>query len=99
MPSYNLAIVGFGNVGRSFLRLLIAKEAELRRKYDIRWRLTGVATRRVGWFADADGFNPIALLNGYWPGRAANSTQPKDVREWMERGKANVCFEVTSVGA
>ncbi len=59
MPSYNLAIVGFGNVGRAFLRLLIAKETELRRKYDIRWRLTGVATRRVGWFADADGFNPM----------------------------------------
>jgi len=90
MPSYNLAIVGFGNVGRALLRLLIAKEAELRRKYDIRWRLTGVATRRVGWFADADGFNPIALLNGHWPTRAANSTQPKDVREWLERAKADV---------
>src|SRR5438105_4151414 len=62
MPSYNLAIVGFGNVGRAFLRLMIAKETELRRKYDIRWRLTGVATRRVGWFADADGCNPFALL-------------------------------------
>ena len=55
------------------MRLLIAKETELRRKYDIRWRLTGVATRRVGWFADADGFNPIALLNGYWPARTANA--------------------------
>src|SRR5256885_5485257 len=84
MPSYNLAIVGFGNVGRALLRLLIAKEAELRRKYDIHWRLTGVATRRVGWFADPDGFNPIALLNGYWPARAANSTQPKDVRRSEE---------------
>ncbi len=99
MPSYNLAIVGFGNVGRALLRLLIAKEAELRRKYDIRWRLTGVATRRVGWFADADGFNPIALLNGHWPSRAANSTQPKDVREWLERAKADVFFEASSLEA
>ena len=99
MPSYNLAIVGFGNVGRAFLRLLIAKEAELRRKYDIRWRLTGVATRRVGWFADPDGFNPIALLNGHWPTRAANSTQPKDVREWLERAKADVFFEASSLEA
>ena len=99
MPSYNLAIVGFGNVGRALLRLLIAKEAELRRKYDIRWRLTGVATRRVGWFADADGFNPIALLNGHWPARAANLTQPKDVREWLERAKADVFFEASSLEA
>ena len=99
MPSYNLAIVGFGNVGRAFLRLLIAKEAELRRKYDIRWRLTGVATRRVGWFADADGFNPIALLNGHGPARAANAAQPKDVREWLERAKADVFFEASSLEA
>src|SRR5260370_42254777 len=99
MPSYNLAIGGFGNVGRALLRLLIAKETELRRKYDIRWRLTGVATRRVGWFADADGFNPIALLNGHWPARAANSTQPKDVREWLGRGNANAFFRARSLEA
>lgn len=99
MPSYNLAIVGFGHVGRAFLRLLIAKETELRRKYDIRWRLTGVATRRVGWFADADGFNPIALLNGYWPARTTNAAPPRDVREWLERAKADVFFEASSLEA
>jgi len=97
MPSYNLAIVGFGNVGRALLRLLIAKETELRRKYDIRWRLTGVATRRVGWFADADGFNPIALLNGHWPAPAAAA--PRNVREWLERAKADVFFEASSLEA
>ena len=99
MPSYNLAIIGFGNVGRAFLRLLIAKEIELRRTYDIRWRLTGVATRRVGWFADPDGFNPIALLNGHWPARVANVSAPRDVREWLERAKADVFFEASSLEA
>ncbi len=44
MPSYNLSIVGMGNVARALLRLLISKESDLRRRYDIRWRLTGVAT-------------------------------------------------------
>src|SRR5437667_11324987 len=97
MPSYNLAIVGFGNVGRAFLRLLIAKETELRRKYDIHWRLTGVATRRVGWFADPDGFNPIALLNGHWPLRPANLAEPKDVRGWLERAKAGVFLQASSL--
>ena len=96
MPSYNLAIVGFGHVGRAFLRLLIAKETELRRKYDIRWRLTGVATRRVGWFANPDGFNPIALLNGHWPSHAS-AAQPRNVREWLERAKADVFFEASSL--
>ena len=97
MPSYNLAIVGFGNVGRALLRLLIAKEIELRRKYDIRWRLTGVASRRFGWFADADGFNPIALLNGHLPAQAGNIGQSKNVREWLERAKADVLFETSSL--
>jgi homoserine dehydrogenase len=96
MPSYNLAMVGFGHVGRAFLRLLILKETELRRKYDIRWRLTGVATRRVGWFADADGFNPIALLNGHWPAHGS-VPQPRNVREWLERAKADVFFEASSL--
>ena len=65
MPSYNLAIVGMGNVARALLRLLISKETDLRRRYDIRWRLTGVATRRTGWIADPDGLNPLAALHGH----------------------------------
>src|SRR5215470_14331523 len=97
MPSYNLAIVGFGNVGRALLRLLIAKEIELRRKYDIRWRLTGVASRRFGWFADGDGFNPIALLNGHLPTQTGHVAQSKSVREWLERAKADVLFEASSL--
>src|SRR5260370_7191401 len=67
IPSYNLAIVGFGNVGREFLRLLVAKETELRRRYDVRWRLTGVATRRAGWVADPDGLTPLPIFNGPCP--------------------------------
>ncbi len=30
MTHYNLALIGFGNVGRSFARLLLRKEAELK---------------------------------------------------------------------
>jgi homoserine dehydrogenase len=99
VPSYNLAVVGFGNVGKALLRMLVAKEIELRRKYDIRWRLTGVASRRVGWFADPDGFNPIALLNGHWPAQTGNLPQPRNVREWLERAKADVLFETSSLDA
>ena len=65
IPAYNLTLIGFGNVGRAFLRLLIAKESELRRRYDVHWRLTGVASRRVGWVADPDGLNPLAVLNSH----------------------------------
>jgi homoserine dehydrogenase len=95
--------VGFGNVGRAFLRLLISKETELRRRYDVRWRLTGVATRRSGWLADPDGLNPLAILNGHWPTQQAASqlanTAPRNVREWVERARADVVFEASSLNA
>src|ERR1700730_16537023 len=108
MPSYNLAIVGFGNVGRSFLRLLISKETELRRRYDVRWRLTGVATRRAGWIADPDGLNPLSVLNNHWPAphqphaqnpQAHAQPGPRNVREWLERSRADVFFEASSLNA
>jgi homoserine dehydrogenase len=88
--------VGFGHVGRALLRQLISKETELRRKYDLRWRLTGIASRRIGWIADHDGLNPLAILNGHFPGMAQ---PPRSVREWLERSKADVLFEVSSLNA
>lgn len=98
MPAYNLALVGFGNVGRALLRLLIAKESELHRHYDVRWRLTGVATRRVGWVAEPDGLNPLAVLSGHWPAKHLH-TPPQNVREWIERSRADVVFEASSLNA
>jgi homoserine dehydrogenase len=88
--------MGFGNVGRALLRLLISKETELRRKYDVRWRLTGVASRRIGWVANPDGLKPIAVLGGFFPG-APNTS--RNVREWLEQGKVDVLFEATSLVA
>ena len=46
MPHYNLALLGFGNVGRALARLLRRKEAELRSRYDITFSVTGIATGR-----------------------------------------------------
>lgn len=88
--------MGFGHVGRALLRQLISKESELRRKYDVRWRLTGIASRRIGWIAEPDGLNPIAALNNHFP----NHAQPAHtVREWLEHAKADVLFEATSLNA
>jgi homoserine dehydrogenase len=98
-------------VGRAFLRLLISKETELRRRYDIRWRLAGVATRRNGWVADPEGLNPIAILNGHFPPQysphspprtqqnPAHAAPPQNFREWLERCRADVLFEASSLDA
>jgi homoserine dehydrogenase len=69
----------------------------LRRRYDVRWRLTGVATRRAGWIAHADGLNPLAILNGHWPAPNPQEQPPHNVREWLERARADVLFEASSL--
>ncbi len=84
-------------MGKAFLRLLIAKESELRRRYDVRWRLTGVATRRAGWVAGPDGLSPLAILDGRWP--APPSHACRDVREWLEKSRADVLFEASALDA
>jgi homoserine dehydrogenase len=78
--------------------LLIAKETEMRRRYDVRWRLTGIATRRAGWVADPDGLNPIALLNGHWPApRTSSLPASQNVAEWLDQSRADVFFETSSL--
>jgi homoserine dehydrogenase len=69
----------------------------MRRRYDVRWRLTGVATRRTGWVADPDGLNPIALLNGRWPERRGAAPAPQNIAEWLEQSRVDVFFETSSL--
>lgn len=66
------------------------------RRYDVRWRLTGVATRRNGWLADPDGLNPLSILAGRWPTHQPDSA-PRNIREWLERARADVFFEASSL--
>ena len=51
MKIYNLCIIGFGNIGRALVALLLEKREDLRAQYGVDWRVTGVATRRFGWIA------------------------------------------------
>jgi homoserine dehydrogenase len=60
---YNLCFLGFGNVNRTLVRLLQDRAQELRERYGISWRITGVASRRLGWIADAGGLEPASLLD------------------------------------
>lgn len=66
------------------------------RRYDVRWRLTGVATRRNGWIADPNGLNPLSILTGHWPALPA-APAPRNVCEWLQRSHADVFFEASSL--
>jgi len=60
--TYNLCFLGFGNVNRTLVRLLEDRAQELRERYGITFRITGIASRRLGWIADAEGLDSASLL-------------------------------------
>jgi len=57
-----------------------------------------VATRRAGWVAHPDGLNPIAVLTAHFPAHWLGAS-PKNVREWLERARADILFEASSLDA
>lgn len=66
----------------------------LRDGYGIAWRLTGVASRRIGWVANAAGLDPVELLQNRHT-QAAH--RPQNVREWIAASQADVLFEASSL--
>ncbi len=67
MNHSRLALLGFGNVGRALARLLLCKESELREKYDLTFRVTGISTGKHGAAIDPDGLDleqALALVEG-----------------------------------
>ncbi len=79
------------------LRLLQKKDRELHER-GIAWRISGVATRRTSWVADANGLDAEALLRDESPAQPrAGVPGPHDVREWLRLAKADVLFEATSL--
>jgi homoserine dehydrogenase len=93
MKEYRLCFLGFGNVGRALARLLVAKSTELREKHKINWKITGVATRRLGWRSRFDGFDVNALLAGSDEGY---QVEP-DIGAWLQASAPDVLFETTSL--
>ena len=95
--TYNLCLLGFGNVNRALVRLLTKKDPQLR-ELGIAWRITGVATRRMGWIADSEGLDVDAILRESFSGPSrAGAPAPHDVRGWLHLAKADVLFEASSL--
>jgi homoserine dehydrogenase len=96
---YKLAILGFGIVGREFARLLQRKSDELARDYGLTWRVTGLATRRLGMACDPAGLDLEAALSAAQAGQrleALHSGPPLgDAFDFIARCGADVLFETT----
>lgn len=93
MKTYNLCLLGFGNVGRALARLLVSKSDAMRAGFGVEWRITGVASRRLGWAVAPAGFDAEKLLAGEVESQVAPA--PQDVRAWLKAAGADVMFETT----
>ena len=62
IPIHNLCFLGFGNVNRTLVQLLNDRTEELRVRHNISFRITGIASRRLGWIAEPNGFDSTSLL-------------------------------------
>lgn len=101
MTHSNLVLIGFGNVGRSFARLLLRKEAELKERYAITFAITAIATGRHGAALDLNGLDIQRALKVVEAGQPLNvlSAQPApaEMLELIRTCEAEVLFENTPV--
>jgi homoserine dehydrogenase len=75
--TFDLILVGFGNVGRRFARLLDELRAPLLRDYEIDTRIVGITTRAHGNAFNPLGLDALALANAVEAGgRVGSSARP-----------------------
>lgn len=101
MAHYKLALLGFGNVGQALASLLIKKEGEIKSRYGITFKITGIASGHHGAAVDVHGLdlNQALLLmerSGSLDELSANPP-PVDASEFIRSSEADVLFENTPV--
>ncbi len=97
---YKLALLGFGNVGQAFARLLQDKQARLEKEYDLTWQVTGIATASHGIALDPQGINVGRALELVESGGNLGilSTNPvSDSETFTRECDADVLFETIPV--
>lgn len=102
MPHYNLAFLGFGNVGRALARLLLRKQDELKTRYDLTFAITGIATGRHGVAIDPDSLDLERALEIVESGGNLSSIHNQKYKttnnlDFIHHSSAQALFENTPV--
>jgi homoserine dehydrogenase len=100
MPYYKLALLGFGNVGCAFARLLQRKKAEFQSRYDITFSVTGIATAHHGSAIDLAGLDYIKAVELVEAGGSLeilSKTPVQGYPQFLRSCGADVLFENTPV--
>jgi homoserine dehydrogenase len=93
----NVAMLGFGNVGRALAELLIAKSDVLRRDYDLNVRVVGISTGRHGHVIDRMGLNLRTALDAVRHGSPLSGLHQgrpiEDSARFLSEVPADLVFE------
>jgi homoserine dehydrogenase len=97
---YNLAFIGFGNVARALVRLLLRKQDLLKSEYDVTFSFTGIATGRHGFAVNSNGLDIQEALGLVESGKSVDPLSTSDVQDSLaviQHSQANVMFENSPV--
>lgn len=97
---YNLCLIGFGNVARSFVRLLECKHGLLREKYGLMYSITGIATGSHGFAVNPKGLDIRQALEKVERGESIDSISNSPISDSLsviEASRANILFENSPV--
>jgi homoserine dehydrogenase len=106
MKHYDLALLGFGNVGQALARLLERKQEDIKKGYDLTYAITAIATSRHGAAINPHGLDIQRALELVKSGRSLSelSSRPAPAeaqrhswREFIRQCGADVLFENTPV--
>lgn len=105
MTEYNLALLGFGNVGRALARLLMRKREELSSRYGLGFKITAIATRTHGMAINYTGLDveeALGIIEQPAKGersleRLSREPAPRNAMDFIQRCGAQVLFENTPV--
>lgn len=79
MLTLDLALVGFGNVGRRFVRLLDERRAELNDRHGLDWRIVGIATRSHGIARNPAGLDGLRAIEHVEAGASLDALDAANV--------------------
>lgn len=95
----DLALLGFGNVGKELARLLLRKRGDLEADFGLTWRVVGISARSKGIALDPDGLDLEKVLQAVEQyGTLAALHKEPDMDEtlaFIAACQANLFFEAT----
>ncbi len=95
----NVALLGFGNVGRALAQLLMAKADTLRQDFNLHVRVVGISTGQHGHVVDHRGVDLRAALDAVRQGSSLERLQGdrpiRDTTQFLSEVPAQLVFEST----